>query len=96
MSKVLREHPYCKVEIPKDTLHVYIHENMKDIPVPEEEHCAFALECINSWLDGGFAHDNDPIERRIELLIICFKWNSPKTAEALRKQLDIVKTYKGG
>lgn len=95
-SKTLRELPYCKVTIPKDTLHRHIHENLVDIPVPEEEHCLTALECIRSWLEGGYIHEDDTIERRIEVLIICFKWNSPKTAEALIKQLDIVKTYKGG
>jgi len=95
-AKRLREHPYCGDYIPQMTLHRQIHDEIPFIPTPDDKYCKCAYEAINSWLEAKYVSMNDTPEEKLTTLIKCFKVNCPETTNALVKQLDIVKTYKGG
>lgn len=92
--KRIREHRYCGAYIPKATLHRRIHEFIGDIPVPDGKYCKQAYEAIENWLEAGYISLDDPIDKKIETLIICFKVNCPETTRALYKELDIVQQYR--
>lgn len=92
-EKRLRNHEYCKMYIPRDTLHRMIHEHIGDVPAPGDQACKVAYEAINSWLDAGFASYNDDLPTRLENLRICFAAKYPATAEALEKQKQIVLAF---
>ena len=92
-AKLLRDHSYCGSMLPKHTLHRYIHENIKDIPVPDGKSCRMALEAINNWLETGYISMDSPIEQKLIVLINVFNRLSPETAQALRKQLEIIRNY---
>lgn len=95
-AKRLREHPYCGATIPKYTLHRYIHEEIGDIPLPEEKYCKMAFEAIESWLEAGFISIDDPVDKKLETLVKCFNAKNPQTAEKLRKQIKIVARFYEG
>lgn len=95
-SKRLREHPYCKIEIPRDTLHHQIHQVVNDIPVPNGEACKAAYIAIESWLEGGVCSMDDNLSRRIEVIEMCFKAKYPVTYKALEKQKNVVDNYYKG
>ena len=92
-AKVLREHSYCGAMIPKNTLHRFIHEGVNDVPLADGKSCRIAIEAINNWLEAGYISLDDPVERKLEVLIGIFNKISPKTANVLQKQLDIVRNY---
>lgn len=74
-----------------------IHEYIGDIPVPDGKVCRQTVEALNSWLEAGYISLDDPIEKKLETLIKCFNKAAPATADALRKELQIVTNfYKGG
>ena len=63
----LRSHPYCIVDMPKYTLHRYIHAKMSGIPVPKSinaKGALFQLELLERF--GGIS-DNDSIENKPRL-----------------------------
>lgn len=95
-AKALREHWYCVIPLPRRTLHQAIHENLCDIPVPNDELCRSAYFQITNLEKYGAIHETDPIELRLELLISCFDNGDSPTAEAFKKQLEIVRTYQPG
>lgn len=92
----LRNHPYCKIDIPKDTLHRFIHESVIDIPVPTGPECKNAYIAITSWIDGGFASMDDDLSERCRKIAMCFRASSPSTYNALIKQKQIADEYKKG
>ncbi|MDO4802564.1 MAG: hypothetical protein Q4A15_10405 [Prevotellaceae bacterium] len=92
-AKRLREHPYCGAYIPQMTLHREIHQELSNVPLPDGKYCKQALEAINSWLEAGFISLDDPVEKKIEMLIKCFKVNCPNTAKVLEKQRQIVSEF---
>lgn len=95
-AKRLREHRYCGEYIPKATLHRQIHEAISNVPVPEGKHCRQAYEAIESWLEAGYISIDDPIQKKLETLVKCFNANSPATANALRRQIEIVARFYEG
>lgn len=95
-AKLLREHEYCGAYIPKNTLHVEIHKYINNIPCPDGKYCHIAFEIINRKLEEGYIDTEDPLDKKLEVLIEIFDKTSPKTAEALKKELEIVKSYKAG
>lgn len=89
----LRQYWYCVIYIPRDTLHRYIHENLAMIPVPRPESARAALEQLKYLEKYNAIHDEDPIEKRLELLIALFECTEQRTADALKKQLNIVHEF---
>lgn len=89
----LRQYWYCRIAIPRDTLHRYIHENLANVPTPRQENAREALRQLRLLERHGAIHDTDIIERRLEILIALFDCVEPKTADGLKKQLEIVREF---
>lgn len=89
----LREYHYCIMQLPKDTVHRYIHERMKLIPVPKEENAEFALEQLQYLYSINAIRDDDTIEKRLNLLAALFDCVDQPTADGFRRQLEIVHEY---
>lgn len=92
--KSLRLHPYCRVEIPKNTLHHQIHSEIKQIPTPHPRNAREAREHLNYLKNYGAIKETDSIEKRLRILISIFDYVEPRTAKALKKQLEIVYKYR--
>nr|DAF84828.1 MAG TPA: hypothetical protein [Siphoviridae sp. ct1SN28] len=92
-ERKLRSHEYCKVKIPRDTLHHIIHDYLVEVPAPGDEACKTAYEAIENWLEAGYIHLNDSFDKRLEILKKCFSANNPATAEALETQRQIVLAF---
>lgn len=93
-ASVLREHPYCRVYIPQNTLHREIHSKVHDIPTPCGKACRVAVEAINSWLESGLISLDDPLERRIEVISWCFRAKYKATTAMLDFQREVVVEFK--
>ena len=93
-ANILREHPYCKVIIPQNTLHREIHSKVHDIPTPDGKACRVAVEAIDSWLEGGLISLDDPLERRIEVITWCFRAKYKATTAMLDYQREVVIKFK--
>lgn len=89
----LRDYWYCKAEIPKNTLHRRIHSIVQDVPAPKVTNAKSALEQLRTLERYEVIHEDDTIERKLEVLIALFDSVEQPTAEALRKQLDIVHKF---
>ena len=66
----LRQFHYCIMLIPKTTLHRFIHENMTHVPVPSELAAKGALEQLRYLEKYGAISDDDPLEKRLNLLML--------------------------
>ena len=91
--KVLRSYPYCVVDIPANTLHRAIHDGMKQIPPPSQDNARSVLWHLRFLEEYGGISDNDPIEKRLQVLIALFDCSEQPTADALKKQLKIVREF---
>ena len=89
----LRDHSYCKISIPRDTLHRHIHLEMIGIPVPSQDAAKIALDKINCLEERGLISYDDTFEKRLKVLITIFEENETETADALKKQLELVQDY---
>lgn len=89
-ARRLRDHWYCVVKIPTDTIHHQIHHEMDCIPVPKVFSIKKAFEQLDMLEKYGAIHSDDDIEKRLKVLLALFDCIEPATADALRKQLDIV------
>ena len=92
-AHALRNYWYLRVEIPKDTLHAAIHHALAEVPIPRGLAAKEALEHLALLNSFGVLHKNDPIEKRLKLLIALFDCIAPATANAFRKQLKIVTKF---
>ena len=93
-AKRIRDHWYCCVEIPRETLHQEIHNNVAHIPVPRVQSikdALFQLQLLERF--GGISH-NDDIEKRVMVLMALFDCCEPATHTALKKQYDIIREFK--
>lgn len=88
--KALRSYPYCIVDIPANTLHREIHEELRSIPVPSQYGAERALQQLRYLEKFGGISEQDPIEKRLKVLITLFDCSEQETADALRKQLKVV------
>ena len=88
--KKLRSHWYCRVEIPKDTLHRKIHAKVHGVPAPRPISAEEALFQLRKLEEHNAIRDTDPIDRRLEVLIALFDCIEQPTADAFRKQLEVV------
>lgn len=89
----LRNYDYCKIYIPRDTLHRFIHSQIKEIPVPREMDAESALEQLNYLEEREAISSSDSLEKRLIVLIALFDCASQQTADALKRQLEIVRGY---
>lgn len=90
----LRDFWYCRAEIPKNTLHRRIHAIVQTIPVPKAINAKSALGQLRTLERYEVIHEDDDIERKLEVLIALFDCSEQPTADALKKQLDIVRKFK--
>lgn len=89
-AKRIRDHWYCTVEIPRNTLHKQIHYEVSHIPVPRVMSIKSALEQLELLERfGGISRDDD-IEKRVMVLMALFDCCEPKTHEALKKQYEVI------
>jgi hypothetical protein len=85
---------YCQVPLQKEGLHKFIHENMHEVPTPNEAAAEAAYEQLIFLERHGVLHDDDPLERRLMILAALFDCTAQETADGFRKQLSLVQSYK--
>ena len=87
----LREHPWLRIYMPRDTLHRYIHHSMTCIPVPDGKDARKTFEYLMRLERAGKLDYNANIFERLDFLIDQLK--TPSTVEALQKQRQIVLNF---
>lgn len=92
--RLLRDYWYCKVSIPRDTLHKKLHLEMPDVPVPSDSSAKSALKQLEMLEQYSAITEFDSIEKRLDLLASLFDCSDQKTADAFRKQLEIVREFR--
>lgn len=92
-AKTLRTHWYCRVSIPKETLHRKIHFEVFRVPVPRGENAKQAVAQLNLLEKYGAIHPYDNIEKRLNVLMSLFECCEPETYKALKTQYDIVRKF---
>ena len=93
-AKAIRQFRYCTIQLPRDTLHKFIHDNMNGVAVPDDRVARYAYQQLLDLDKRGVLHDDDSIEKRLTLLIALFEYVAEPTAEDFRKQLIIIQSYK--
>lgn len=89
-AKRIHDHWYCRVEIPRNTLHREIHNEVAHIPVPRVVSIKDALYQLQLLEQYGGISSKDSIEKRVKVLMALFDGCEPKTYEALKKQYDVI------
>lgn len=92
--RLLRDYWYCKVSIPRDTLHKKLHLEISNIPVPSDSSAKSALEQLEMLEEYSAISEYDSIERRLDLLASLFDCSDQATADAFRKQLEVVREFR--
>ena len=90
----LRDYWYCKINIQRDTLHRKIHLELPAIPPPKDSSAKDALFQLEMLERFSAISEYDYIERRLELLASLFDCSDQETADAFRKQIQIVREWK--
>lgn len=90
--KILRQHPYCKIYIPRD-LHDAIHVKIRNVPTPSFENAIEALKQLRYFELYDNVREHDDFEQRLKVLIFLFEAIEPDTVACLKKQLEIVRNY---
>lgn len=70
-----------------------IHSEVSHIPVPRNSSIKSALEQLKLLEQRGGICQEDSIEKRLMVLHALFDCIEPATADALKKQLEIVREY---
>jgi len=89
----LRMHWYCRVYIPRDTLHRELHSLIMTIPVPRYCSIRSATEQLKMLEKYGAIKNTDPIDKRLRVFIALFECIEDPTADALKAQLEIVDRF---
>ena len=89
----LRDHPYCRISIPRETLHRHIHLEMIGIPVPSQDSAKIVLDQLGCLYERGLISLDDSFEKRLKILATLFEGYDQETADAIKKQLDLVCEY---
>lgn len=92
-AKLLRNHQYFKITIPIASLHSQIHRELFNIPRPKDEHLRRAYLVLNILLECQQISLDDPYEKRLDVLIEVWKDTAPQTAEALKIEREIIRSY---
>ena len=74
-------------------MHKQIHESARSVPVPSNYAIEGAFEQLNLLEKRGAISETDNIEKRLKVFIALFECIADPTANALRKQLEIVQNY---
>lgn len=90
----LRLHPYCIVSLRRDTIHIFLHTHLAYIPTPRPLIVKEVLHHLKYLEDYGAISLDDPIEKRLRVLIALFDCVEQPTADALREQLRLVYEFK--
>ena len=89
----LRKYHYCKMYIPKCTLHAIIHAKVLNIPPPQANNAKAVLRKLIYLERHGDIGPADSLEKRLEVLSMLFERSEPPTANAFKEQLNIVREY---
>lgn len=92
--RCLRDYWYCKILIPRDTLHRFIHLKLNDIPAPKDLSAKNALEQLEELEKYSVISEYDSVERRLGILASLFDCCDQDTADGFREQLKIICEYK--
>lgn len=92
-GKMLRNHPYLKIDIPIATLHAEIHRELFNIPRPKDEELRRAYFVMNVLLECQHISLDDPYYKRLDFLIDIWEKTEPKTADALKKEREIIYNF---
>ena len=90
----LRNYWYCKISIPKDTIHKLIHEYIGDIPTPKPTSAKRVLSRLQEMRLSGEISNTDEPKKRLYILASMFELTDPPTAYTLNQQLKIMHTKK--
>lgn len=94
-AKILREHPYCGAQIPRNTLHRAIHAKISTIPLPVEGDCKKIFNELCIAEKNQLLSNEDSIGARIDFILERLSPESARCREALQMQKDIVAHYQG-
>ena len=86
-------HWYCSVLIPRETLHREIHHFIGSVPVPRSSSIKIVLRQLDFLERYEAISKDDPIEKRLRVLIALFECIEDDTADALKCQLKIVNRF---
>lgn len=92
-AKRLRELPYCKVVLPRTTVHNAIHHYVNTVPVPKEINAKIAVEALEKLKQYQAISSTDSVEKRLQVLIALFECIEEPTANALKAQLEVVSSF---
>ena len=67
--------------------------SMAGIQPPRDKSAELVLSELKLLKKYGKISENDPIEKRLKILILLFENLEPKTAWGFRKQLKIIRDY---
>lgn len=90
-ARALREHPFLRCYVPRDTLHREIHHKLKAIPVPEGKDAKRVFEYLMRLERNGELDYDADILPRLAFLIDQLK--TPSTVEALKNQYQIISEF---
>lgn len=94
-AKLIREHPCTGAYVPQKSVHRKIHEFIGDIACPSDTQCKKAYIKLQAYYKDGRITENSSIDKKLEILIKCFKHNK-QTVRDLERQLKIIREHKGG
>lgn len=89
----LRNFWYCKMSIPRDTLHREIHRNVARVPLPKDSSAREAIAILKDLDKRGALKETHSILTRLQLLICIFEYVEPDTTLALKAQYEVVEKF---
>ena len=92
-ARALRDFHYCKVKIPRDTLHKKLHALVPFVPVPKSINAECALIELRMLEARHGISKDDGVEKRLRVLAALFDCIEQPTADAFRKQADIIHEF---
>lgn len=93
-AKLLRNHPYMGIYIPRLALHESLHAKIHDVPTPNGEDCRRAYETLllreaTDVIDVK----NDSATKRLDFLIEMWEDSCPATVAVLKWQRDVIEKF---
>lgn len=89
----LRGFWYCKMEIPRESLHKEIHYLVPIIPVPRKETAKDALEHLMLLEKYKVISKNDSLSKRLLILSSLFECCDQRTADGFKAQLEVARRF---
>lgn len=90
-ARALREHPFLRCYIPRDTLHKEIHHRLSHIPVPEGRDARRVFEYLMRLERNGELDYDADILPRLQFLID--QLETPSTVAALKEEYKIISEF---